>query len=80
MESLNEHMNVKETIQQTRKGAFGSFFLLIIPILISFFLLMISDAVASWLSFYFVSLVILLSVFGILSLILTAVGSTSVME
>jgi hypothetical protein len=75
MECLNEHVRIEKTIQQTKKGALGSFGLLISPIFLSFFLLLISDALAQYLSFYLVSSVILLSAFGIFSLILTVVGS-----
>jgi hypothetical protein len=71
MECLNEHARVEKTIQQTRKGALWSFGLLVSPIFFSIFLLLVSDAFEQGMSFYSVSLVVLLSAFGIFSLLNT---------
>jgi hypothetical protein len=75
MEALNEHTRIKQIIHKAKKGAYPSFILLISPILLSFYLLMISDALANWISFFMASFVILLSILGIFSLTITVVDS-----
>lgn len=75
MESLNKHVRVEEIIHKTKNGAYPSFFLLIIPIMLSFYMMMISDALTNWFSFFSISIVILFSILGILYLIKTVVDS-----
>jgi hypothetical protein len=75
-ETLNLHTRIEQTIQRTRKNVFSSMAFLIFPILFSFFLLMISDALADFTIFYMVSLVVLVSAVGIVSLMFTVLYST----
>jgi hypothetical protein len=75
-ETLNLHTRTEQTIQRTKNNVFLSMIFLIFPILVSFFLLMISDALEVSTSFYNVSLVVLMSAFGIVSLIMTVLEST----
>jgi len=75
-ETLNLHTRIEQTIQRTRRNIFSGMVFLISPILLSFFLLMISDALADFTLFYMVSLVVLMSAFGIVSLMLTVLEST----
>ena len=67
-ETLNLHTGTDQEIQRTKKGIMITLAFLISPILISFFLLMISDAFASLVTFYSVSFVILLCAFGVVFL------------
>ena len=78
MKALSVHESIKETIHKTKYGGYQSFILLTVPILLSFYLLMLSDGMVDWLSFINISLVILLSIFGILSLIKTVIDSLGV--
>lgn len=71
LKSLEEHDRIPRIIQQTKNSAYWSFILLMLPILTSFFLLMISDAFDNIGSFFFVSVIILLSGLGIFSLVMT---------
>lgn len=69
------HTETDQRIQRTKNRIMITFIFLIAPILTSFILLMVSDAFASWVTFYSVSLMILLSAFGVVFLILTVVDS-----
>jgi hypothetical protein len=75
-ETLSLYTRIEQTIQMTRKNVFSSMVLLIFPIFSSFFLLMISDALADFTIFYMVSLVVLMSALGIISLMITVLKST----
>lgn len=74
-ETVNLHTETHQRIQRTKNRIMIALTFLIAPILISFFLLMVLDAFASWVTFYSVSFVILLSAFGVVFLILTVVDS-----
>ena len=76
-ETVYLHTKTDQTIQQTKKRVYVAFIFLISPIMISLFLLMGSDAFPNEAIFYTVASVILLSAFGILLLILTALDSLS---
>jgi hypothetical protein len=74
-ETLNLHTATDQRIQRTKNRIMITLAFLITPILMSLFLLMISDAFASLVTFYSVSIVILLSAFGVVCLILTVLDS-----
>ena len=74
-ETLNLHTATDQRIQRTKDRIMITLAFLITPILMSFFLLMVSDAFASLVTFYSVSTVILLSACGIVFLILTVLDS-----
>jgi len=74
-ETVNLHTRTDGIIRQTKNRIMITLGLLISPILISFLLLMISDAFASWVTFYSVSFVILLCAFGVVFLMLTVLDS-----
>jgi hypothetical protein len=75
LESLEENESVKQTIQKTRQGAYWSFFLLAVPIVMSFFFLLTTESIMEWSSFNLVSIAILVSILGIVSLAKTVVDS-----
>lgn len=75
-ETLNLHTRTEQTIQQVRDGVINSTIMLIIPILLSFLLLMVSDAFDVSFNFVFVSTVVFLSASGIAGLIKTVLEST----
>lgn len=74
--TLNRHTRIDQTIRRTRTGIFSSMILLMMPILFSFLLLMVSDALDSSNTFYFVSIVVLMSATGIAVLIKIVLEST----
>ena len=78
IESLNERERIKEIIHKTRIGGYQSFILLITPILISFYLLMLSDGLSDSISFISISLVILMSIFGIIAITKTVIDSLNI--
>ena len=78
IESLNVRESIKKTIQKTKIGGYQSFILLILPILLSFYMLILSDGLPDSTSFISISLVILLSILGILSLIKTVIDSLNI--
>lgn len=75
-ETLNVHTRTEQTIQQVRDGVINSTIMLIIPILLSFLLLMVSDAFDVSFNFVFVSTVVFMSASGIAVLIKTVLEST----
>lgn len=75
MEALTEHESLEQKIKQARLEVIESFSLLLLPILLSFLLLMISDTLSDFFNYVGVSLVILLSICGVFSLILTTIDS-----
>jgi hypothetical protein len=74
--NLSKHDGTKRTIQRIRNGVFSSVVFLIMPILFSFLLLMVSDALDASYNFVFVSIVVLMSAMGIVSLIKMVLDST----
>jgi hypothetical protein len=74
-ETLNLHAETDQRIHRTKNRFIISLTFLTAPIFISLFLLMVSDAFASWVTFYSVSFVILLSAFGVVFLLLTVLDS-----
>lgn len=76
METLNRHTRIEQTIQRIRNGVFSSVVFLVLPILLSFLLLMVSDALESSYNFVFVSIVVLMSAIGIALLIKLVLEST----
>jgi hypothetical protein len=76
-ETLAIHTKTNQVIKQTKERVLIAFVFLVSPILISFLLLMVSDAFPIELAFYTVAFVILLSAFGVFSLILTVLESLS---
>ena len=74
-ETVNLRTETNQRIERTKNRIIFTLAFLIAPILISLFYLMASDAFASWVTFYSVSSVILLSAFGVVLLILTVVDS-----
>jgi hypothetical protein len=74
-ETVDLHARTDRIIQQTKNRIMITLGFLIAPILLSFTLLMISDAFASFVTFYSVSFVILLCSFGVVFLILTLLDS-----
>ncbi len=75
-ETLNNHIEISQTIKRTRDGIISSVILLISPIIISFLMLMVSDALTPLGNFGFVVIVVLLSAIGIVILIQTVLDST----
>jgi hypothetical protein len=75
-EVLSEHNKINQTIKRTRDGIISSVILLIAPIIISFLMLMASDALTPLGNFAFVVMSILLSASGIVVLIKTVLDST----
>lgn len=66
---------IKNTIRKIRVDVFWSLLLLLTPILLSLYFMIVTDGLFQPLSYYAVSFVILLSTFGIVSLILTVMDS-----
>jgi hypothetical protein len=75
-EALNLHTRIKQTISRIRNDVFSCAIFLIMPLLFSLILLMVSDYLDTFWTFVFVSLVVLMSAFGILLLIKMVLGST----
>ena len=75
-ETLNLHTRIEQTIQRIRSGVITSVVFLIMPILLSFLLLMVSDTLDVSVNFVFVSVVVLMSASGIAGLIKTVLEST----
>jgi len=74
--SLSKHDGTKRTIQKIRNGIFSSVVFLMMPILFSFLLLMVSDALDVSYNFVFVSIVVLMSAIGIAFLVKMVLEST----
>lgn len=75
-ETLNIHTRIEQTIQRIRNGVVSSVILLVMPILISFLWLMVSDTFDASYNFVFVSIVVLMSAFGVAELIKIVLEST----
>ena len=61
-EILNIHIRNKQIIKRIREGVVSSVIMLISPIIISFLMLLVSDALNSFANFVFVAVVIVMSV------------------
>lgn len=76
METLNLNAKIEQTIQRMRNRVISNVILLIMPILLSFLFLMISDALDTSYNFVLVSMVVLMSAIGITQLITILLVST----
>ena len=75
-EALDLHKRIQQTIRRTRNDAFSFTFFLILPLLLSLILLMVSDVLNPFWTFFSVSIVVAISAVGIMLLIKMVLGST----
>ena len=75
-EALNRHSKIRNTIQRIKIVFLSSAIFLITPILLSLFMLMVSNAFDPFWNFVFVSIVVLMSALGITLLIMIVSAST----
>lgn len=68
-QTLNIHIRINQTIQRIRKGVISSLIMLVFPIIISFLMLMASDALNAFQSLMIVSVVVVTSAIGIVVLV-----------
>ena len=75
-EALDLHARIQQTIRRIRNDVFSFTFFLILPLLLSLILLMVSDVLDRFLTFFSVSIVVAISAVGIMLLIKLVLGST----
>jgi hypothetical protein len=79
-EALDSHNQTKETIKSIRKNIGLNLIFLVTPILLSLYLLLVTSTSDTYMSYYAVTFVILLSTFGIVLLIATVKDSIAPRE
>jgi len=75
-ETLNLHVRVEETIQRLKYGVLMSVVFLMLPVILSFLMLMVVDALNPLVNFALISAIVLFSVSGIALLIQLVAVST----
>lgn len=75
-EALDLHTRIQQTVRRIRKDVYSCAVFLILPLLLSLMMLEVSDFLSTFWSFVFVSVVVLMSAFGIMLLIKMVLEST----